>query len=552
MAETKNCKITNKPFLITDEDFAFYAKIGVPAPTLCYDERLRRRLSWRNDRNLFYRTCSITDKKIITMHPPESPMNVVDKDYWWSDKWEPSDFGQEYDFNRPFFEQFNELNKRVPTPNIAVASSENSDYTNYNFANKNCYMCFTGNFLQDSMYCYNAQESNNCYDCLFLHNCELCYECVQCQDCYNTKYAKHSKNCNDCSFVEDCISCTNCFMCCNLRNKDYWAFNKKVSKEEYERIVASYELDSHTGLEKAKKEWEEYRLKYPKRANHNIQTENCTGEYIVQAQNCQECYLMDKGAQDCKYIFNGFPNFKDALDCTFSGDKAELQYETNATGENSSRMFFINLGFVSCHDMYYSSFAQNSKNCFGCASIRQKEYCILNKQYTKEQYQDLFPRIIQHMKSTGEWGEFFPAEISPYAYNISSAQDFLPLNKEEILSRKLNWREPDQKEYRESNYQIPDKIQDSDPSICQEILACVNTGKNYKILAKELEAYKKLNIPIPRICFDERHKNRMKKLNPYKTYKRKCAKTGQEIITTYSPERPETVYSVEAFLEEVN
>jgi hypothetical protein len=99
MSDTKTCRITGKTFPITDGDFEFYEKIDVPAPTLCYDERLRRRLSWRNDLNLFYRVCPFTGKKMITMHPPESPMTVVDKDFWWSDKWDPLDYGQEYDFS---------------------------------------------------------------------------------------------------------------------------------------------------------------------------------------------------------------------------------------------------------------------------------------------------------------------------------------------------------------------------------------------------------------------------------------------------------------------
>jgi len=31
------------------------------------------------------------------------------------------------------------------------------------------------------------------------------------------------------------------------------------------------------------------------------------------------------------------------------------------------------------------------------------KYCILNKQYSKEEYEELVPKIIEHMQKTGEW-----------------------------------------------------------------------------------------------------------------------------------------------------
>jgi hypothetical protein len=432
---------------------------------------------------------------------------------------------------RPFFEQFDELNKKVPTPNIAVTQNENSDYSNYNLANKNCYLCFAGNYLEDSLYCYNVQESKNCYDSLFLHNCELCYECIQSQDCYNTIFALHAKNCNECSFIEDCQSCSNCFMCCNLRNKEYYAFNKKVNQEEYKKLIADYKLEMPEGLEKAKSDWAKFRLTQPKRENHNIQCENCSGEYIVQSKNCHDCYLMDKGGEDCKYILNAFPDFKDSTDCSYSGEKAELHYETMASGFNTSQIFFTNLGITGSNKLYYCNFVASSKDCFGCCSLRKKQYCILNKQYSKEEYEKLLAKIIEHMKSSGEWGEFFPSEISPYPYNISTASAFLPLSKEEVEKRGLKWREHEEQNTTQA----------------QDTQICAISGKIFKIIPEEIAVYKRFHLPLPELCFEQRHLQRMAQLNPYKSYKRTCAKSGKEIFTTYSPERPEIVYCIDEY-----
>jgi hypothetical protein len=41
-------------------------------------------------------------------------MNIVDQKYWWSDEWDPLDYGIEFDFSRTFFEQWKELRDTIP------------------------------------------------------------------------------------------------------------------------------------------------------------------------------------------------------------------------------------------------------------------------------------------------------------------------------------------------------------------------------------------------------------------------------------------------------
>jgi len=42
--ETHKCQNCKKEFEITNDDFGFYKKIGVPAPTFCPECRLKRRM----------------------------------------------------------------------------------------------------------------------------------------------------------------------------------------------------------------------------------------------------------------------------------------------------------------------------------------------------------------------------------------------------------------------------------------------------------------------------------------------------------------------------
>ena len=87
----------------------FYEKISpsfdgkrfeIPTPTLCPEERQRRRLSWRNERTLYKRKCDATGKDIISMYSPESPFTVYEQKERWSDNWNALSYGRDFDFSR--------------------------------------------------------------------------------------------------------------------------------------------------------------------------------------------------------------------------------------------------------------------------------------------------------------------------------------------------------------------------------------------------------------------------------------------------------------------
>lgn len=125
---------------MTDKDHEFYEKISpvfagkkytMPSPTLCPEERQRRRFAWRNERKLYHRKCDKTGNQIISIYSPDKEYTVYDHRIWWGDEWSAFDYGQKFDFNRGFFEQFDELMHRVPLLSIYNLDSENSDYTNF-------------------------------------------------------------------------------------------------------------------------------------------------------------------------------------------------------------------------------------------------------------------------------------------------------------------------------------------------------------------------------------------------------------------------------------
>ncbi|MBI4836582.1 MAG: hypothetical protein HY817_04965 [Candidatus Abawacabacteria bacterium] len=514
---TKTCKQCAKNFELTEDDSSFYEKVSpvfqgkkylISTPSFCSDCSLQRKFVWRNDRHFYERKCNRSGQDIISMFSADAKVNVYHKDWWWKDDWDAKDYGQDFDFSRSFFSQFSELIQKVPHAHTITVDSVNSLYTNYNVGNKNCYLCAAGNHLEDSYYCYNAQESKNCCDCLFVFRCELCYQCVHCESCYNTNFALNSKNCADCFFIEDCNDLQDCVLCFNLKHKRYCILNKQYTKEEYQKLLANYELNTLAGQEAMLQLWRAESLKYPKKANHNNQTENCTGDYILQSKNCHNCFIMALGCEDCKNIFNGFPYLKDSYNCAYSGENATLLYECMGSGSNVYNTVFGYLCLVGSSNLLYSTYMFSSKNCFGCSNMRNAEYCILNKQYSKEEYEALVPKIIEHMQATGEWGDFFPPEISPFHYEETLATEYFPLNE--------SGKEPG--------------------------------AKIFNMIKQEIEFYQKKGLPAPTKHPDIRHLERLRLCNPARFWQRDCANCQISIQTTYAPDRPETVYCENCYL----
>ena len=197
----------------------------------------------------------------------------------------------------------------------------------------------------------------------------------------------------------------------------------------------------------------------------------------------------------------------------------------------------------------YSDTVAYCNNLFGCSNLHRMEYCILNKQYTKEEYQALVPRVIEHMKKTGEWGEFLPMEYSYFGYNESVAQDFFPKTKNGVLAEGFKWRDEEIREIRPQN--IPDSIHEVTDDILKMSLTCEKSGRPFRIVAAELKLYRQMGIPIPHYAPETRNEIGMAMRNPAHIWNRNCAKCGSPILTSYSPDRPEKVYCESCYLAEV-
>lgn len=546
----KQCKNCSRNFSVAPEDKAFYEKMSVPEPTFCPQCRSQKRLSFRNEINLYTRKCDFTGKDIISMYSPDKAYKIYDQEVWWSDKWDPYMYGRDFDFNKPFFEQFVDLQKYVPRMSLNCIGNENSYFANYALRNKNSYLIFTADFNEDSYYGRFSDKNFHSCDFDFTFDSTYCYETV---DMYGGNACMFSQKCHgssDLFFCYNMRNCHSCIFCANLRNKDHYILNKQVSKEEFEKFKKDLNLGSYAQLQKALKKMQEFLNTQPRKYLEIVQCENSLGDYLQSSKNAKICFD-SYNLEDVAFASHLY-NAKDCYDWDFVANKSELCYEMVSCAHQLFNCRFCMNCWDGDYDLTYCDLCLSTRKCFGCIGLRKGKYCILNKEYSEEEYEKLMLKIIEHMKRTGEFGEFFPENASPFCYNESVASEYFPLQKEEALKRNLHWKDKDKKEFKKQTYVIPDNVKDVPDSILEEVLACENCGKNFKIVKQELAFYKETAFPIPHLCFNCRHKRRMSLRNPRILYDRTCVKCKVQIKTTYQKTNPAPIYCEKCYLEFVD
>ena len=544
----KTCTQCKSSFEISDQDREFYQKLDLPDPSFCPACRMQNRLAFRNFFNLYHRKCDLSGKKVISMYDENFPFPVYDLSEWWSDKWDPLDYGIEVDFSKSIFDQLRQLHRAVPRMNIVNTNSENCEYSNLSFNARNTYLVFGNVDNQDCYYGHIVWHSKNCLDCLYVYRSEACYECVDCFNCYNLAFSQSCENCSNSKFLLDCTGCQDCFGCVGLKNKQYYIFNEPHTKEAYEAKMKEFDSGKRKFVEMAKKKLLELAKGHIVKNLHGLNNENSTGDYLYNCKNVLDSYDA-KNCEDSRYLAT-VESLVNSYDCNHSPDKAEWAYQCVAvSGYN----------LISCHmcingsNLAYSDNCYNSKDCFGSIGLRNKQYCIFNQQYSKEDYEILLPKIIEKMKSEGQWGQFFPIDFSPFAYNETVAQEYFPLNKEEVQAKGWRWKEMEKepKSYKGPTLEVPDDIKDVPNDILKEIIPCEITGKFFKIIPQELQFLKDHNLPLPTRSWRQRHNDRMALRNPRKLWERECQNCSNPIETTYSPERLEKVYCDQCYLKKV-
>ncbi|OGY98411.1 MAG: hypothetical protein A2855_02685 [Candidatus Liptonbacteria bacterium RIFCSPHIGHO2_01_FULL_57_28] len=588
-SEIRTCQNCKADFAIESEDFDFYKKIKVPPPTWCPECRMVRRLTFRNDRSLYRRKCDLCRKDMVAMYPPDTKFPVYCRECWYSDAWDPLSYGREVDFSRNFFDQLKDLYDAVPRLALFQINPVNSPFANGMLDSKNVYLAYSIVKSEDIMYSKSIDRSSTVLDSVESVNLEQCYENINSEKNFNSHFVMYAWNCIDSWFLYDCANCKHCILSSNLRNKEYVIRNKQYSKDEYFEELKKFDFGSAKALQDYKAEYAGVRKNALHKFGNILKSVNVTGHNMANAKNAKRCFEL-YNVENVKYCYRVL-DLKDCQDVTYAG-WGELYYEHSNGGNRSSNMHFSVWMLENIRDSEYMWTCNSAANLFGCASVKKKEYCILNKQYTPEEYQDLRTKIIAHMNAnphvdpqgrTWRYGEFFPLHFAePFGYNETVAQELFPLTKEAALKRGYAWKDMDAKGHTATKApeDLPDSIKDVGDDILQEIIGCAHKGEcneqctvAFRVIPDELQFYRQKGLPLPRLCPNCRHYERLQRMEPLRLWKRPCQCAGansenlgwkngsphfhgsshcpNEFQTPYAPDRPEAVYCEQCYQAEV-
>ncbi|HLC95193.1 MAG TPA: hypothetical protein VJH89_01775 [Patescibacteria group bacterium] len=344
-------------------------------------------------------------------------------------------------------------------------------------------------------------------------------------------------------YCYDVRGCTDCFLSVNLRNKSNVFLNQQLSKEEYQKKVAEFNLGSHADRKKLYDQFLELMRRAIYRYSCIERSVNATGSYIFDSKNTNVAFDADD-CENVKYVANVEGGVKDTMDSYRNAQKIELIYECHAL-IRAFNLKFCNVTYDVSH-LEYCDNCFNSQNLFGCIGLKKGEYMILNKKYSPEEFKTLKEKIIADMKARGEYGEFFPIALSPFSLNETHVALFMPEKiKEKVVTGSYG---------KETLTEIPDNIKDVGDDLTKQVLGCIICKRNYNIVEPELAFYRRENIPIPRQCYPCRDAARIALRAPRKLWHRSCMYPGgcsNEFETPYAPDRPEKIYCEQHYQTEI-
>jgi hypothetical protein len=499
------------------------------------------------------------------MFPQENNTTVYCPKCWWADDWDGTEYAMDYDDSKPFLEQVKELIDKTPyvSVNNMYSSLKNCDYVNSTGWSKDCYLTFWADYCENVYYSTLINNLKHSLDSIRSFDSELCYESVGYSRCYKMFYSDECDDCIDVWFSRNCYNCQNCIGCVNLSGASHCIFNVKYSKEEYGEIIKDLDLKSWSKIQELGKEAFKFWLTKPYRAYHGHSLSfNVTGDYIYTSKNCKESYVLN-GAEDCKYCQTvTVTPIKDCYDYSGWGANASMIYESTVVGENASSVYFSNECWPNVMDLQYCSWSFSGKNNFGCVNLKKKQYCILNKEYSKEEFLELKEKIIEEMKTNPymdklgrkfSYGEFFPLEFSKFPYNKSNAMRFLNKTKEEALAQGFTWNDTEKPTGNPTieALDLPETISEVNNSILKEAIECMSCNRVYNIAKGELDLLRKLNLPLPHECPKCRENKRFERMTLPKLYDRKCDKCDIKVRSPYKLDRPEIIYCEKCYQQEV-
>ncbi len=299
-----------------------------------------------------------------------------------------------------FFTELKRLATLFPKSDGLVKFSENVYYSNYIYDSKNLLYCYDTAGSQNGIYLFDSFMCVDCIDCDYTVEAENCYECRDAFKVYNCDHIEDCDSMRDSAYCFDCGNLENCFGCAYLSNKYFCIFNRQVTEAQYYELVKKYRALPSERI------WalvEDVKKRFPKRPVISENSVNSPyGNYIHHSKNCYMCFDAAHD-EDCAYLYDSFYN-KFCFDMTYSSRYSEFTYQAIESARLNNCAYALECN--TAQDSAYIINCNDVRNCFGCVGLRRKEYCILNRQFSQEEYERILPVMKKEVFNSGMgWGD---------------------------------------------------------------------------------------------------------------------------------------------------
>ncbi len=341
-----------------------------------------------------------------------------------------------YDFSKNFFENFEILFKSSNfAPTVLHGECENAIFTDQTVSCSNSYLSFVViKWCENVLYSFSVKENsvNVLNSIVVWDTCENIFTSKWIIKSFNIFYSKHIINSSNLWFCSNMVWCHDCIFCDNLDNKSYCINNKQFTKEEYkiekEKILKN-KTDFFSWFLKIDSKW------------NNFSSNNVNGIFNIESENITNWAnnYQIKNGKNIMFIWGKWPG-ENIYDCFLNTPPETDVYWVFSTGycDNIYNSYQITWG----SNLYYSVIMENCSYCIWCVWLKNQSYCILNKQYTKEEWEILAEKIFTGMEIEKILWEFFPGNLNPYYFNDSAA--YLiddSFTKQEVEKQWYMWRE---------------------------------------------------------------------------------------------------------------
>lgn len=531
------CPETEQIWELPQEALTFYQQLKTPPSKLVPWAQIRRMRAAVIGVDFFSRSLS-NGHSLITCYDPQSIATLLPPEEWHTQRTADAFLrsSSAIDPQSSFFEQWARFSPTVPRPSlIQDPKNENSEWTNSCVNSKNEYYSYNEYSSQNCLYCeYGMSDANSC-DLTGCDHAEWSYDSTL---CYNVSHAFFSERCTESHHLTLCLNCVNCRDCfgsANLKNKQFYFLNEQLSEEEYKRRIAEIDLSDHQILQAWRKRiiqniWDNA----PRKAVTNRNVERATGDENIDSRD-----VIGVALTACQRTYLSFGNseIQDSCSITSSIRSERCLYSQNLEQgyENKFSSYC-----TSCIDVEYCELLQNCEHCFGCIGLQNKKFCILNTQYSEEEYWNIVDELKTQMLKRGEYGEFFPYSSFFNAYNTSNGDIFFPLLQAEAEKIGARWfdfhaYQIHQQETQHLHIQeLPEKLSEFTDAMLSSFFRCEKSGRLYRIVKPELAWHRQFNVALPRLHPTIRRKQRDLEMYPVEFTWTECA-TCHKHITTRVP-----------------